>query len=142
MVNHICALADRLPLIRFHLHEPTQRALETSGLLQKLALHPNVQMAPLLRYADFVRVLAHAAFVLTDGGSVQEEASYIAKPCLVLRRETERPHGIGTTAKLTSLDVEEDIAFLRSVRSSVPAPGSRPILEASRSVLTAIGALR
>jgi UDP-N-acetylglucosamine 2-epimerase (non-hydrolysing) len=62
---------------------PTLRALHRAGLTQTVRRHPRIEMTPpLASYLDFVRALALARFVLTDGGSVQEEASYLGKPCL------------------------------------------------------------
>ena len=82
---------------------------------------------------DFVNAMARARYVLTDGGSIQEEASYLNKPCIILRRATERPHGIGDTAMLTSMNVQRDLEFLVGVdrvkgprgeiRSAVSASG-------------------
>ncbi|MGD8828627.1 MAG: UDP-N-acetylglucosamine 2-epimerase, partial [Gammaproteobacteria bacterium] len=66
-------------------------------------------------YPEFIEILRSARWVLTDGGSIQEEASYLGKPCLILRERTERPHGVGTTAKLASFNAATDAAFLRAV---------------------------
>lgn len=140
VVNHLLALADRLPPIRFFVHEPTLRALSKAGLADQVRRHPRIEMIPLASYPDFVRALTFARFVLTDGGSIQEEASYIGKPCLILRRETERQHGLGTTAKLTAFDVEEDLRFLESVPVHEYS-AAEPTLEASRSVLRALGVM-
>lgn len=138
-VRHVLALAERLPPIRFFAHEPTLKALAKAGLADEIGSHPRIRTAPLASYPEFVAELLGAEVVLTDGGSIQEEASYAHKPCLVLRAETEREHGLGTTARLTSLDVEEDLRFLSSMPKPVSSPTWSTSFEASRSVLSAIG---
>ena len=54
---------------------------------------PNVEILPPQPYWDFVRLLANAKLVITDSGGIQEEATYLQKPLLVLRTETERLGG-------------------------------------------------
>jgi UDP-N-acetylglucosamine 2-epimerase (non-hydrolysing) len=114
IIHHVVRLAPEIGPIRFFLHEPTRRALARTRLLETLSNNPNFELVPLGSYPEFTNALARASYVLTDGGSIQEEASYLGKRCLILRRTTERQQGIGTTAMLTSLDVDEDLTFLRS----------------------------
>lgn len=45
-------------------------------------------------YEDFVWLMDHCSFILSDSGGVQEEAPSLGKPVLVLRDETERPEGV------------------------------------------------
>jgi UDP-N-acetylglucosamine 2-epimerase (non-hydrolysing) len=44
-----------------------------------------------LAYLPFLRAVEAAAFVLTDSGGIQEEATFLGKRCFTLRRNTERP---------------------------------------------------
>ncbi len=44
-----------------------------------------------LGYLDFVQLMSHATFVLTDSGGIQEETTVLGVPCLTLRPNTERP---------------------------------------------------
>ncbi len=56
--------------------------------------------------------MARAYMVMTDSGGIQEEAPALAKPVLVLRRETERPEAVAAgTVKIAGVD-EEDIVVL------------------------------
>lgn len=47
-----------------------------------------------LDYPDFVWAMNSSLFILSDSGGVQEEASAIKKPVLILRDVTERPEAI------------------------------------------------
>ena len=47
-----------------------------------------------LDYLPFVAAMKRAYVILSDSGGVQEEAPALAKPVLVLRRETERPEAV------------------------------------------------
>ncbi|MDL2263653.1 UDP-N-acetylglucosamine 2-epimerase (non-hydrolyzing) [Synergistaceae bacterium OttesenSCG-928-I11] len=47
-----------------------------------------------LGYSDFVWALGHSTVILSDSGGVQEEASALAKPVIILRDVTERPEAI------------------------------------------------
>lgn len=55
---------------------------------------PNVRLTEPMDYDDFLSHLVRAHVVLSDSGGVQEEATSLGKPVLLLRRETERPEGI------------------------------------------------
>lgn len=65
----------------------------------------NVAMIEPLDYPNFVSLLNHCHFMMTDSGGVQEEAPALGKPVLVMRDTTERPEGVAAgTAKLVGTD--------------------------------------
>ena len=55
---------------------------------------PNITLLPPLEYISLVHMLKHAYMILTDSGGIQEEATGLGVPCLVLRKVTERPEGV------------------------------------------------
>ena len=58
-----------------------------------------------LEVVDFHNFLARSFMILTDSGGIQEEASSLGKPVLVMRNTTERPEGIEAgTLKLVGTD--------------------------------------
>lgn len=66
-----------------------------------------IRMIEPLDVIDFHNLLASCYFILTDSGGIQEEATYLGKPVLVLREKTERPEGIDAgTLKLIGTSEE------------------------------------
>ena len=55
---------------------------------------PNIHLVAPLDYLPMVHLLKAATLVLTDSGGIQEEATGLGKPTLVLREKTERPEGV------------------------------------------------
>jgi len=68
---------------------------------------PNITLLPPLEYLSLVHILKHAHLILTDSGGIQEEATGLGIPCLVLREVTERPEGIDAgVLKLVGTDTD------------------------------------
>lgn len=93
------------------LHKLTENVLQEMGMLQKLQSNPNFLLFPRVDYFDFMKMLDRAKYVITDGGSNQEELHYMGKPCLIMRKTTERREGIGLNARIFGGDVEEILNF-------------------------------
>lgn len=97
------AYPDRLQLVYpVHLNpniqEPANRLL--SGV-------PNIALLPPLDYLPMVHLMKRATLVLTDSGGIQEEATSLGIPTLVLREVTERPEGVAAgVLKLVGTDPE------------------------------------
>lgn len=90
--------------VLFALHPATKKQLERYDLLDKLKQSDNIQVSSLLPYVDFLCHIINAEFVLTDGGSIQEECFVLDKKCLILRDRTERADGIGANAFIVDFD--------------------------------------
>lgn len=54
----------------------------------------NIVLTEPLPYPKFLSLMLRSQLVVTDSGGVQEEASFIGKPVLLVREETERTDGI------------------------------------------------
>lgn len=61
---------------------------------------PGIHLVEPLDYGPFVALLDRASLVLTDSGGIQEEASALGRPTLVLRDTTERPEAIAAGTAL------------------------------------------
>lgn len=92
-------------------HPPTARRLAAAGLDRRLS-EAGVTRLPLQPHGVFARLARKAAFLMTDGGSVQEEAYYLGTPCLLLRRATERPEGLGENVVLSEMSAGRVSDFL------------------------------
>jgi len=142
-IRHILALAKKLGPIRFYMHPPTENALKRSGLIRDVESSNNIEIHGLEPYPLFIQSLMTSQFILTDGGSIQEEASYLNKPCLILRNSTERPEGLGKNAILATWDVDTDTSFLCGlIGSSSKKNEIKPSMVASRIILQALNEFR
>lgn len=94
------------------LHKITENKLVDIGRLDSLKKDKNFILLPRVDYFDFMKLLDNAKFIITDGGSNQEELHYMGKPCLIMRKTTERKEGLGQNAILYGDDVNiiEDFA--------------------------------
>ena len=63
----------------FILHPPTESQIDKLGFRARLAENPRIELRPRYTYFDFISLLEAAEFVVTDGGSIQEEASYLGQ---------------------------------------------------------------
>lgn len=96
------------------LHQITKNVFISMGVYDDLASNKNIIMVPRVNYFDFMKLLRNSNFVITDGGSNQEELYYMGKPCLIMRKTTERKEGLGLNAKLYGGDISEIKRFIDS----------------------------
>ncbi len=85
-----------------NIQEPVHRLLD--GI-------PRIHLIDPQDYITLVHLLKNASLVLTDSGGIQEEATGLGKPTLVLREVTERPEGLEAgVLKLVGSDPEVILA--------------------------------
>jgi UDP-N-acetylglucosamine 2-epimerase (non-hydrolysing) len=73
------------------------------------ANHPRIKLIEPMEVLDFHNFIKKSFLILSDSGGIQEEASALGKPLLVLRDTTERPEGVTAgTLRLVGTK-EEDI---------------------------------
>lgn len=67
-------------------------------------------------------IFSRCFMVMTDSGGIQEEAPALAKPVLVLRRETERPEAVEAgTVKLAGVDKDVIVRLARELLDDAAA---------------------
>ena len=133
LVSLVEYLAARRP-VRFVQHGPTIDTLRRRGYDQRLA-DAGVELVGLATHGEFVAMLAAAPFVITDGGSIQEECALLGTPTLLWRGHTERPDGVGANVVISGYDREVIRSFIadpddhRVTALDTGASPSRVVLE-------------
>lgn len=118
LVRLLAGLGERLAPVLLPLHPRTRRRLEEAGLLERVAALPGVQVRDPLPYAAMLDAMARCRVVVSDSGGLQEEASWLGVPVVVLRTSTPRWEGVATgAAVLTGLDAD------RALDAAVAAAG-------------------
>jgi UDP-N-acetylglucosamine 2-epimerase (non-hydrolysing) len=97
--------------VRFVVHGPTRDVIVRTGAVQRLTAL-GVDLRPLSSHADFIAAVVRAPFVITDGGSIQEECALLGVPTLLWRYRTERPDGLGANVVLSRYDDDVVRQFL------------------------------
>jgi UDP-N-acetylglucosamine 2-epimerase (non-hydrolysing) len=84
------SIEERIPIV-FPIHPRTRQRMMNGSGGEVLREPRRMRLVEPLPYYDFLRLVSDAAFVLTDSGGIQEEATYLGVPCLTARHNTERP---------------------------------------------------
>ncbi len=99
------------------MHKPTEAALRKANMLEDIRVRTSIKITNRLSYFDFMDVLSMSKFIVTDGGSNQEESYYFGKPCLILRKTTERNEGVGENVVLSHLKMNKIDEFFANYKS-------------------------
>lgn len=105
-----------LPVI-VSLHPRTADKLKRGGIAPK---SPLVRLTEPLGFFDFVRLESEAKCILTDSGTVQEEATLLKTPSVIVRDVTERAETLEAGSGVLSGASPDDV--LRSVGAALAAP--------------------
>jgi UDP-N-acetylglucosamine 2-epimerase (non-hydrolysing) len=71
----------------------------------------NIILLDPIDYPEFAQAMSACYFIMTDSGGIQEEATFLGKPTLVLRQTTERPESLKTSnTKLVGTDYEQIVS--------------------------------
>ena len=92
ILEHLAGL--ELPVV-LPLHPRSVKRAEEHGLGSLL---DKLHVVEPIGYREFLGLEAAAALLISDSGGVQEEASIVKTPLVVVRNSTERPEVIGTFA--------------------------------------------
>jgi len=114
----IKTLAAELPRIHFvYPVHPNQAVGDVAA--KELGGIENVHLLPALGYDALVYLMSKSVLVLTDSGGLQEEATYLARPVLVMREATERLEGVlAGAATLVGTQTADILSSVRDVLSN------------------------
>ena len=104
------AAKDRRVLFVMHPITAHKFAIDKSSF-EKLK-SANVSFLERQVFSSFIRMLHNSDFVISDGGSNQEECHYLGKPCLILRSHTERFEGLDGCCLLSEFKADKIDRFL------------------------------
>ena len=87
----------------------------------------DVRPIPAMRFFEFVQLEKHAALVLTDSGTVQEECAIFQVPVITIRDTTERPETVEAgTNIVASTQPDRILAAARFTRAGQQPMGTAP----------------
>lgn len=135
MILNLLKRVAKTRKVLFVLHEPTQKQLKKFDLQAQFEQIENLEMLPLQPYLTFVNLLSDADFIITDGGSIQEESYFLNVPCLIMRSSTERMEGLNQNAFLGKFDEDtinrffEELPTLRQETAVIPTHPSKKIVD-------------
>jgi UDP-N-acetylglucosamine 2-epimerase (non-hydrolysing) len=105
LVTVIRGLAARHDDVLFPVHPRTRHRLQVNGWWDALAITPGLRLVDPLPYGEMLRRISACRLVVTDSGGLQEEASYLGVPVVVMRSTTPRWEGVASgAAVLAGLD--------------------------------------
>ncbi|OXM75081.1 MULTISPECIES: UDP-N-acetyl glucosamine 2-epimerase [Amycolatopsis] len=97
IANQLSGIADAGYPVVLPVDPRTRAAVIRAGVL---ASAMNLRVVNRLWHSEFLALAKHAALLVSDSGSVQEEATVLKRPILVVRRSTERPEVLRDFGKL------------------------------------------
>jgi UDP-N-acetylglucosamine 2-epimerase (non-hydrolysing) len=103
-------------LVVITLHPTTRERLIKLNLFDKLKKTKNIVLHKRFDFLDWINVCRKAEFVVSDGGSNQEEFAVLGIPALLFRTETERKDGLGRNIVLSMLDNEIISKFVNNYK--------------------------
>ena len=98
-----------------------------ASMLEKfeLKLAPSIVPAEPFRFTDFIYLMKNARAIISDSGTVPEEACIMGVPCVLIRDSTERPELLENNSMVVSGVGTEAIVNSLAVAVSTPV-GARP----------------
>jgi len=123
-------IADQDFLLIFILHPSTRNVLKKNNMIlyNRLEKNKNITLKERYPYFEFLQLLKNSEFVITDGGSNQEELSFLGKPTLLFREVTERIEGMEDTTVLSHFNREKIKEFISNYETM-----QKPFLDVSIS---------
>jgi len=103
----------------FVLHPSTREVLKKNNqkLYKRLENNKRIILKERYPYFEFLKLINESEFVITDGGSNQEELSYIGKPTLLFKEVTGRIEGINENAVMSKFKESIIMDFVKNYKN-------------------------
>jgi UDP-N-acetylglucosamine 2-epimerase (non-hydrolysing) len=120
-INNIATVHD-IPVV-FSVHPRTRKRLEATP---ELHLDERIRLMKPLGFLDYVRLQEQSFCVLSDSGTITEEASILGFPAVTLRQAHERPEGMDEgTLIMSDLVADRVVEAVRIVVAHAWREGAR-----------------
>ena len=110
IMNNLKNLSHKYTIL-FPIHPRTKSNI-------KLEEHKHIQFIDPLGYFEFIKLVMHSKFVITDSGGIQEETTSLNIKCFTLRNNTERPITLiengGTNTLINDINEIEEKMFIKT----------------------------
>jgi len=133
IVDTVVKAAATTKLI-FVAHPQTMHKLRSDAQALKALTQPRIEIRERMPFSEFIWMLRSAQYLISDGGSNQEECSYLGKPCLLLRESTERREGLKSCCVLSRFEPQVIAKFLENPRQYATPP-QEPVASPSQIIL-------
>ena len=126
LVELISYISQKYKVV-FPIHPRTLKKLEEFGLKEQFINNTNLILTDPLDYFAFQKLINYCKFILTDSGGIQEESTFVGKPCLTLRPNTERPVTVTEgTNTLVTFDLEVILGLIAQIENGTYKKGVIP----------------
>ncbi len=126
LVALISEITKKYKLV-FPIHPRTIKNAKQFGLYSVFENNKNLICTEPLDYFAFQKLVKYCAFILTDSGGIQEESTFLQKPCLTLRPNTERPVTVDIGSNtLLPFDLNEIQKHILSIENGTYKKGEIP----------------
>jgi UDP-N-acetylglucosamine 2-epimerase (non-hydrolysing) len=115
IVGHILKNKGNLTCV-FIMHSLASVFLKSININKNSLASEGIIPVPRLPYMQFMKLIEGSEYFITDGGSNQEEAYYLGKPCLILRKHTERIEGLKQNVVISKFSKRAITIFLNNYK--------------------------
>ena len=100
MVNSLNAIAEKynIPII-VSTHPRTKKRINEMG---KININKHIQFLKPFGFSDYIKLQLEAFCILSDSGTITEEASLLKLPAITIRQTHERPEGMDSGTLIVS----------------------------------------
>lgn len=130
----------------FPIHPRTLKKLDEFDLKRNYTDNNNLVLSEPLDYFSFQKLVKSCRYIITDSGGIQEESTFVGKPCLTLRPNTERPITVTEGSNvLVPFEMKTITNYLSQIENNTYKKGAVPKLwdgKATERILQVIANLK